>query len=35
MDIYRLIKFVQDEVNKKFDIALETEIELFGNFNLE
>ena len=35
MDIYRLIRFVQDEVNKKFDVALETEIELFGNFNLE
>ena len=35
MDIYRLIMLVQDEVNKKFDIALETEIELFGNFNLE
>lgn len=35
MDIYRLIRFIQDEVNKKFDIALETEIELFGNFNLE
>ena len=35
MDIFRLIKLVQDEVNKKFGIALETEIELFGNFNLE
>ena len=35
MDIYRLIKLVQDEVNKKFDVALETQIELLGNFNLE
>lgn len=35
MDIYRLIKQVQDAVNVKFGILLETEIELFGNFNLE
>lgn len=34
-DIYRLIILVQDEVKKKFGIALETEIELFGNFDLE
>jgi UDP-N-acetylmuramate dehydrogenase len=34
-DIYRLIILVQDEVKKKFGIELETEIELFGNFDLE
>jgi UDP-N-acetylmuramate dehydrogenase len=35
MDIFQLIKLVQREVNKKFGILLETEIEFLGNFDLE
>jgi UDP-N-acetylmuramate dehydrogenase len=35
LEIYQLIKLVQDEVNKQTGITLDTEIEFLGNFDLE
>ncbi len=35
MDIYHLIQIVQAEVEKQFEVTLETEIELIGNFDVE
>jgi UDP-N-acetylmuramate dehydrogenase len=35
LEIYQLIKLVQDEVKKQTGITLDTEIEFLGNFDLE
>ncbi len=32
-DIYRLIRYVKEEVKKKFGVELETEIKILGEFD--